>query len=384
MERRRFWHALQDALLAAALAALGVAELWVPFASVYGEGSPVVSTLGVLASAALLTQRRSHPALSIGVFVVWLVIGVLTLGQVHALFFGQVVPFMVALYSLARHGRGRLPVLGAAVGALTLLFADLTLPQLQDVDEIVFHWTVCAVAFAVGWGLRSSEERAVAAAVRANEAAAESRERARIAVAEERARIARELHDVLAHSVSLMVVQAGAAEQVVDDDAEYVRRALETIRTTGTESLDEVRRVVSILRESGEEAGLEPQPGMGELPRLVESSRSQGLDVGLAIDGDPTQVPPGLGLAAFRIVQESLTNIRKHSDATFAEVAVRVAPERLEVEVRDDGPRRREPGGAGHGLIGMRERAAVYGGALEAGPSGTGFSVRAVIPRAEA
>lgn len=384
MERRRFWHGLQDALLAIALAALGVAELWVPFASVYGEGSPVVSTLGVLASAALLTQRRSRPALSIGVFVVWLVIGVLTLGQVHALFFGQIVPFMVALYSLARHGRGRIPALGAAVGALTLLFADLTLPQLQGLDEIVFHWTVCAVAFAVGWGLRSSEERAVAAAVRANEAAAESRERARTAVAEERARIARELHDVLAHSVSLMVVQAGAAEQVVDDDPEYVRRALETIRSTGTESLDEVRRVVSILRESGAEAGLEPQPGMGELPRLVESSRSQGLDVGLAIDGDPAQVPPGLGLAAFRIVQESLTNIRKHSEATSAEVAVRVAPERLEVVVRDDGPRRREPGGAGHGLIGMRERAAVYGGALEAGPSGAGFAVRAVIPRAEA
>lgn len=384
MERRRFWHGLQDALLAAALAALGVAELWVPFASVYGEGSPVVSTLGVLASAALLTRRRSHPALSIGVFVVWLVIGVLTLGQVHALFFGQVVPFMVALYSLARHGRGRLPVVGAVVGALTLLFADLTLPQLQGVDEIVFHWTVCAVAFAVGWGLRSSEDRAVAAAVRANEAAAEAREHARIAVAEERARIARELHDVLAHSVSLMVVQAGAAEQVVDDDPEYVRRALETIRSTGTESLDEVRRVVSILRESGEEAGLEPQPGMGELPRLVESSRAQGLDVGLAIDGDPAQVPPGLGLAAFRIVQESLTNIRKHSEATSAEVAVRVAPERLEVEVRDQGPRRRESGAAGHGLIGMRERAAVYGGALEAGPAGSGFAVRAVIPRAEA
>jgi signal transduction histidine kinase len=384
MERRRFWHGVQDAALALALAGAGIAEAFGLVESVIGEGSPIVSAVGIVIAACLLSQRRLRTWLLPGVFLVWLLIGVLTLGQLQALFWGQVVPFMVALYSLARHGRGRVPWIGAGAAAVVLLFADVFLPVLQGVDEIVFHWTVCIVAFAVGWGLRSSEARAVSAAIRARTAETDAREHAQAAVAEERTRIARELHDVLAHSVSVMVVQAGAAEQVVDDDPEYVRGALAAIRSAGTSSLDEVRRVVSLLRETDSPDGLAPQPGMAGIGELVAAAQSTGLHVEFELSGDAADVQPGLGLTAYRIVQEALTNVRKHSDARRARVAVHCAPESLTVEVHDDGTARGPGGNAGHGLIGMRERAAIYGGRLDAGAAEDGFRVRAVIPRVAA
>ena len=403
MQRRRFWHGVQDAVLALALAAAGIAEAFGLIESVMGEGSPVVSTVGIVLGAGLLSQRRLHTALLPGLFLVWLAIGVLTLGQMQSLFWGQLVPFVVALYSLARHGRGRLPWIGAGAAAVALVLADVFLPVLQGVDEIAFHWTVCAIAFAAGWGLRTSEARAVAAAIRANAAETESREQARAAVAEERTRIARELHDILAHSVSVMVVQAGAAEQVVDDDPEYVRRALAAIRVAGTSSLDEVRRVVSLLRESDAADGLAPQPGIAAIGELVAAAEATGLEVDFEVSGTPHEVPPGLGLTAYRIVQEALTNVRKHSDARRARVAVRCEAETLTIEVDDDGTAvaahgvgrtlaaaghaggGHAPGRhAGHGLIGMRERTALYGGRLEAAASVDGFRVRAVIPRAAA
>ena len=383
MERRRFWHGVQDAALALALAGAGIAEAFGLVESVIGDGSPIVSTVGIVIAAGLLSQRRLRTWLLPGVFLVWLLIGILALGQLQALFWGQIVPFMVALYSLARHGRGRVPWIGAGGAAVVLLFADFFLPALQGVDEIVFHWTVCIVAFAVGWGLRSSEARAVSAAIRASAAETDAREHARAAVAEERTRIARELHDILAHSVSVMVVQAGAAEQVVDDDPEYVRGALAAIRSAGTSSLDEVRRVVSLLRETGAPDGLAPQPGLAAIGELVAAAQSTGLHVEFELSGD-AEVQPGLGLTAYRIVQEALTNVRKHSDARRARVTVHCAPESLRVEVHDDGTVRGPAGSGGHGLIGMRERAALYGGRLDAGAAEDGFRVRAVIPRVAA
>ncbi|WP_168197116.1 sensor histidine kinase [Agromyces laixinhei] len=398
MERRRFWHGLQDAALALALACAGVAEAFGLIESVLGDGSPVVSSIGVVLAAALLSQRRLRTWLLPGVFVVWLVIGVLTLGHMQSLFWGQLVPFVLALYSLARHGRGRLPWIGAGAAATALLLADVFLPVLQGADEIVFHWTVCAVGFAAGWGLRTSEARAVAAAIRARAAETEAREQAEAAVTAERSRIARELHDVLAHSVSVMVVQAGAAEQVVDEDPEYVRGALAAIRVAGTSSLDEVRRIVSLLREPDAADGLAPQPDIAAIGELVTAARSTGLEVDLEMSGAHEDVPPGLGLAAYRIVQEALTNVRKHSGARRAQVAVRCDPESLTIEVVDYGTgaaggsavpaapgtsgARDASAGPGHGLIGMRERAAIYGGRLDAGASADGFLVRAVFPRA--
>lgn len=381
MDRRR-WHAVQDAALAISVAGMGFAELWVPFQSVYGTGSPVVSMVGITVAAALLSQRRLWPASSVGVFGVWLALGVATLGSIQVLFFGQLVPFMLALYSLARHAAPRTAWIGAGTAAATLLVGDVFLPALGGLEEIAFHWVFCGAGFAVGWGLRTSEHRAVSAAVQAAEAEALSRERTIAAIAEERARIARELHDVLAHSVSMMVVQAGAAAQVVEDDPAFVQRALESIRCTGADSLDEVRRVVSILREPGDEAGLDPQPGLAALEDLVHDVRTTGIGVDCELSGDVAAVPPGLALAVYRIVQESLTNVRKHSDARTVTVRVACEPETVTVSVSDDGRSGAEPAAAtGHGIIGMRERAAVYGGRLDAEALPGGFSVRAVLPR---
>jgi signal transduction histidine kinase len=319
-----------------------------------------------------------------GVFAIWLVIGIATLGQVHALFFGQVVPFMVALYSLARHGRGRTPWIGAAVAAVTLLFGDIFLEVLHGLDEIVFHWTMCVIAFGVGWGLRLSEQRAVAAAVRLSSLEHETREETLAAVSAERTRIARELHDILAHSVSVMVVQAGAAVQVVDDDPAFVRRALETIRSTGTASLDEVRRVVAMLRDPADPVTLDPQPGIAGLHELVQASTTSGLRVDLETAGDLDSVPAGLGLAVYRIVQESLTNVRKHSNATEVVVVVRADADCVDIEVSDNGSPHRTgaPGRRGHGLIGMQERAGLYGGEVTAAPEDGGFRVRASLSAA--
>ncbi|WP_353988395.1 sensor histidine kinase [Ruicaihuangia caeni] len=399
--RGRAWWAVQDAALALVLAIAGVAEAWGVFGSALGDGSPVVSTLGVVAVSGVLALRRRLPRLLPAVFLLWLGIGVFTLGTMQAMFWGQVVPFMLALYSAARHGRGRSPWLGAGAAAATLLFGDLFMPALQGIDEILFHWSVCVLAFAVGWGLRVSESRAVTAALRASLAEREAREHSEAAVASERSRIARELHDILAHSVGVMVVQAGAAQAVVDDDPDQARQALAAIRAAGTSSLHEVRRVVALLRDSDAPDGLAPQPGMAGIEALVCETRATGLEVDLEVSGTPDDIPPGLALAAFRIVQESLTNVRKHSDGGRARVTVRCDAETLSIDVHDNGSGRQRATGigearaevdgaapgassaraSGHGLIGMRERAELYGGRLEAGMVPDGFRVRAVIPR---
>lgn len=265
---------------------------------------------------------------------------------------------------------------------MTLLFGDFFLDALQGLDEIVFHWTMCTIAFAVGWGLSRSEARAVNAAVRLSSLEFEAREETMAAVAAERTRIARELHDILAHSLSVIVVQAGAAEEAVEDDPTFVRKALGSIRSTGAASLEEMGRVVEILRDPADDASLNPQPGIAALHELVTASAAAGLQVELRTQGDLEHLPAGVALAVYRIVQESITNVRKHSDAADALVVVRESADGIEIEVSDEG--RPRPGSrrteVGHGLIGIRERAALYDGKVTAGPTDSGFRVSAVLP----
>jgi signal transduction histidine kinase len=198
----------------------------------------------------------------------------------------------------------------------------------------------------------------------------------------ERARIARELHDVVAHSISVMVVQAGAAEQVVRTDPEQTAAALESIRRTGKSALAEMRRMLGVLRAGG--PGLAPQPGIDDLPALVERMRAAGLDARVRFEGERAALDPGRELAAYRVVQEALTNTLKHAGAGRAEVTVRFAPAHVELEVADDGTVATGNGTGGHGLIGMRERMALYGGSVEAGPrDGGGWTVSARLPVGE-
>ncbi|MBA3530182.1 MAG: sensor histidine kinase [Propionibacteriaceae bacterium] len=273
----------------------------------------------------------------------------------------------------------------SVAAAATLLFVDLRIDLLSNPSEIVFHWLVFTIAWSFGYGLSALDRKAKKSMQRVLDVEIEAAERATAAVTEERTRIARELHDVVAHSVSVMVVQAGAAQQMVDDDPEYVRAALDTIRTTGTEALSEMRRVVEMLRVQDESGALAPQPGAASVSALVEDARVGGLDVSLLVEGEPRQLPAGLDLAVYRIVQEALTNVRRHAAASTASVVLRYGSDDVELEVRDDGagvPSSPEVAG-GHGLIGMRERAALYGGHLET-VSGNGYTVRAVLPVAPA
>jgi signal transduction histidine kinase len=204
---------------------------------------------------------------------------------------------------------------------------------------------------------------------------------AREAVVEERARIARELHDAIAHNVSMMVVQAGAERRVLDEKGGTTREVLETIERIGRGALTEMRRLVGMLRSDVAEP-LAPQPGLDDLPTLVGQVCEAGLPVELHVDGERRELPVGIELSAYRIVQEALTNALKHAGESHASVRVHYGADSLELEIVDDGGGVPEPlSSGGHGLVGMRERVALYGGHLDAGrrPSG-GFAVRVLLP----
>jgi signal transduction histidine kinase len=202
-------------------------------------------------------------------------------------------------------------------------------------------------------------------------------------VTEERARIARELHDVVGHSVSVMTVQASAVRRLLRPDQQREREALMIVEQTGREALAEMRRMVGVLRRPEEAPALAPQPSLDYLDRLVEQAREAGLPVELRIEGDPVQLPAGLDLTAYRLVQEGLTNAMKHAHAESTQVLVRYGDKDIEVSVTDDGQGRGDGTSGGHGLVGMRERVSVYGGELEAGPRpGGGYRLRARLPLA--
>jgi signal transduction histidine kinase len=200
-------------------------------------------------------------------------------------------------------------------------------------------------------------------------------------VAEERARIARELHDVVAHSISVMVVQAGAERRALRDDRAETREVLETIETTGRQTLAEMRRLLGMLRRSDDEIELAPQPGMEHVDALVDQVREAGLPVTLDVEGRRVPLPAGVDLSAYRIVQEALTNALKHAGPASARVTVRYGDGELELDIVDDGAGAVNGNGGGHGLIGMRERVTMFGGDLDAGARREGgYAVRARLP----
>jgi len=235
---------------------------------------------------------------------------------------------------------------------------------------VAIFWSIGRVLHGRGRELDVLAERALRLA--------REQEETRAAIEHERAAIAREMHDLLAHTVSVMVVQAGAAEGLLEQDPREARQSLQHIRQRGHDAVLELRGLLTMMR--GEPVELSPQPGLADLGQLVQDTRDAGLAVELSVTGDGEEIPAGIQLAAFRIVQEALTNVRKHARATRVEVKVARAPGQLEVEVADDG---RGPHGhsRGHGLIGMQERAALYGGTVKFGVrSDGGFAVEARLP----
>jgi signal transduction histidine kinase len=241
----------------------------------------------------------------------------------------------------------------------------------------VIFGIVWTIAFAVGRKFQEADE----ARERAARAEREREERALAAVTEERARIARELHDVVGHSVSVMTVQASAVRRLLRPEQQKEREALLVVEQTGREALAEMRRMVGVLRRPEEAPALAPQPSLQYVDKLVEQAREAGLPVELRVEGDPLPLPAGIDLTAYRLVQEGLTNALKHARAERAQVLVRYGAGDIEITVSDNGQGVSRGDGGGHGLVGMRERVTVYGGELEAGPQTEGgYRLRARLP----
>jgi signal transduction histidine kinase len=251
----------------------------------------------------------------------------------------------------------------------------------HSVDELVFIPLEFAISWVAGFALRERVEQAEAAEIRATLAERERDAAARIAVAEERARIARELHDIVAHAVSVMVLQVGAVRHKLPDALAEDREALTDVERAGRTALAEMRQLLAAMRRDGDEAELLPQPGLDGLGSLLEEVGRSGLPVELHVDGDAFPLPRGIDLSAYRIVQEGLTNALKHARASDADVTVRYRLDELEIEVRDDGAGGSANDSLGHGLVGIRERVKIYGGEMTAGSeNGDGFVVRARLP----
>jgi signal transduction histidine kinase len=247
--------------------------------------------------------------------------------------------------------------------------------------ELVFIPVEFAIAWVAGFALRERAEQAEAAEMRAILAERERDAAARIAVAEERSRIARELHDIVAHAVSVMVLQVGAVRHKLPDALAEDRDALSGVERAGRTALAEMRRLLAAMRTDGEEVEFTPQPGLDGLDALLQDVGRAGLPVRLHVDGEPFELPRAVDLSAYRIVQEGLTNALKHARASNADVTIRYRPDELQLEVSDDGVGSATGDGLGHGLVGIRERVKIYGGEMSAGTAnGRGFLLSTRLP----
>ena len=263
----------------------------------------------------------------------------------------------------------------AAVGLLTVVGSLVLVVHgipVHSTSELVFVPIDFAVAWIAGFALRERSEQAEAAETRASVAERERDAAARIAVAEERARIARELHDIVAHAVSVMVLQVGAVRHKLPAALDEDRDALLGVERAGRNALAEMRRLLAAMRPDGDEAELVPQPGLDSLDSLVEEIGRAGLPVELHVDGERRALPRAIDLSAYRILQEGLTNALKHAQATRADVIVRYRPDEVQLEVRDDGVGNSTSDGLGHGLVGIRERVKIYGGDMATGTANEG------------
>jgi len=372
MRTRRF-----DALIAAAITVWSLAE-------VVAEDlqRPLLAAVLLGVGGVSLYWRRTYPILVVLVIVASGIAQAAAGISLHTAV-APVVGIFVASWSVGAYETRSRAVLG-----LTLLVCGVWLATGIDVWRGTDHysgtdipWIGALVAtpgiLGIAFGARTrSLHRAEA---RAAQLELERRE----AIVAERARIARELHDVIAHSVSVMTVQAGAAEEMLKHDPARALEPVRAVQETGRQALVEMKRLVGILREEDEEIGLAPQPGLADLDRLVRQVRDAGLPVEVRIEGEQRALPLGVDLSAYRVVQEALTNALKHAGRAHATVTIRYGRTDVAIDVTDDGSAKPKAGG-GHGLIGMRERIGVFGGTFAAGPRDSGgFEVSARLPLEE-
>ncbi len=371
---RRSW--ALDAAIALVVAALGVLEAVAGVDSTHRQG-PVWAQAGLyVVTGGLLAVRRLSP--------IGCLLAIVAVSTAEFAVFGSpegmaiALPGIVAGYTIGRRVDGRRSWWGLLLAVVLWAAWSGLDPMNKNLDQ---RWLtlVWLAPWVIAW--------LVGALVRATAQATEQRrqvrqQRASRAVAEERNRIARELHDVIGHSVSVMTVQASAVRRRLGDDQAIERQALETVEAVGREALSEMRRMVGVLRQDGAGPDREPPPGLAQVDRLVAKFRTAGLHVELDVAGGTAELAPGLDLTAYRLLQEGLTNALRHAIApTRVDVVITRTRGVLEIAVRDDGRGHVDGAEPGHGLLGMRERVSVYGGSLAAGPRSTGgFELVATLP----
>ena len=336
--------------------------------------SPAIAAAPVLLQTLPLLLRRRFPLPVLAV--------VLSASVATQYVVGALPPFALglAVYTVASHTERRTAVWAGLVGLVALLASLIPRTGLNGGESVVHVVVFVTAAWILGDNVRTKRAYYRELEERAERLEREKEEGTRRAAAEEKARIARELHDVIAHSVSVMVVQAAAAGDVFEKQPERAREALSSIEESGRSALTELRRLLGIVR-AHERERLAPQPGLAALEELIEQVRGTGLEVELKLDGELGELPSGVDLSAYRIVQEALTNTLKHASANRARVQMGRRGHELSIEVSDDGSGPGEMAGNGHGLIGMRERVALLGGELEAGAqAGGGFAVKVRLP----
>jgi signal transduction histidine kinase len=390
MERRnlpaRVWGRVVsagDVLIPAVLAAMALYEIWgATLASPGFRGPRLVQTVGALLMIVPLGWRRRYPIAVLMCALAGAAVEWPWLRSTGQLSFEAFIVVLIVSYSVGAHAETRRGLQALAAVVAVVAAADIadTIAGFHDPFDNAALYPMIAAAWATGNAFRQHGARERALEAHAATLEREREEKVRAAAAEERARIARELHDVVAHSISVMVVQVGGARGILDSEPETARETLQSAEQTGREALADMRRMLGILRSDGDN-GLAPQPTLEHVDTLIDQARRAGLAVELRIEGGRAALAPGVDLAAYRIVQEALTNAVKHAGPARAEVVLRYARDELEIDVSDDGRGPAAGGDPGHGLIGMRERIALYGGALAAGPRvGGGFTVRVRLP----
>ena len=366
-----------DLALAASLAVLGAVELQLPYAF-EGTGRPGPLPLHVavaVVSAGALAWRRTYPLLVAPVVLSLLGLETFVVALPNVYIAPLVI--VIAMYSLAVYApswrSALLPLAVTLAGGVAMGLHDRQDPHGAALTNVIFAGVVLTAGVVVrnyraGTESMRTERDLAAAEVRA-------------VAANERARIARELHDVVAHGMSVVALQAVGGRRVLDTDPAQAREAFDTIERVTSDCLDEMRRLLGILRADDNQVPLAPQPTLDQIAGLVEQARSAGTDVDVTVSGEARNLPPGVGLSAYRIVQEALTNALKHAPGARLCLRVRYEESSVIVEVVDDGPGDRGGSSRGHGLIGMRERVDLFGGTLEVGTrTEGGFGVRARLP----
>jgi signal transduction histidine kinase len=379
MMLRRFLTTYGDLLLAGSIGALYCLELAFEGDVEHRLPSMVVA---VCFAAALAVRRRAPLAvLAVGLVVIELDNTVLKgLAEAGAFLLGIVI----GIYSAGRYARGYWAAVSIVFVGVSIPLAAIEPGTPVAFTDFAFFGMFFGGPYVAGRVIRHRREREQQLE---NEAGALKLERdlkAREAVAEERVRIARELHDVVAHAISVIVLQARGGRRVLQSDPGEAREALDAIERAGEQALTEMRRLLGLLRDGDEELALAPQPSLARIDDLAASLAETGLPVEVRVEGTPVNLPPGIDVTAYRIVQEALTNTLKHAGPARASVVVRYEPGAVELEVLDDGPGAAGGNGSGHGLAGIGERVAVYGGELASGrrPEG-GYALRVRLPFGE-